>query len=111
MKEQIQEWNELCIIDRLYDPDTLFELNFGENCTGNFHDSIFSHLPIDTKHFPSLELSILNLFNDIDNDLDGYLIKSDNYQALTSLFNKFQNQIQLIYIDPPFLIQEMILFL
>lgn len=102
MEEQIKEWLELCIIDRLYEPDVLFQLCFKENHNGKLQDSGFSHLPIDTKHFPSLELTILELFNNIDNDLDGYLIKSDNYQALTSLLNKFKNRIQLIYIDPPF---------
>ncbi len=58
--------------------------------------------PIDTKHFKDLELEILSLFDDLDNQLDGWLIKSENYQALNTIYLKFKEKIQTIYIDPPF---------
>ena len=60
------------------------------------------HLPIDTKYFKDLELEILSLFNDLDNQLDGWLIKSENYQALNTILPKFKEKVQTIYIDPPF---------
>jgi very-short-patch-repair endonuclease/DNA modification methylase len=62
----------------------------------------FSHLPIDTKYFKDLELEILSLFDDLDNSLDGWLIKSENYQALNTILPKFKEKVQTIYIDPPF---------
>jgi|GEM_PF-78679 len=62
----------------------------------------FLHLPIDTKYFKDLELDILALFDDLDNSLDGWLIKSENYQALNTLLPKFREKVQTIYIDPPF---------
>jgi len=34
--------------------------------------------------------------------LDGWLIKSENYQALNTILNKFREKVQTIYIDPPF---------
>ncbi len=59
-------------------------------------------MPIDTKYFKDLELEILSLFDDLDNELDGWLIKSENYQALNSILPKFKEKVQTIYIDPPF---------
>jgi len=34
--------------------------------------------------------------------LDGWLIKSENYQALNTILPKFKERVQTIYIDPPF---------
>lgn len=34
--------------------------------------------------------------------MDGWLIRSENYQALQSILPRFRGQIQSIYIDPPF---------
>jgi adenine specific DNA methylase Mod len=62
----------------------------------------YTHLPIDTKYFKDLELTILGLFDDLDNTLDGWLIKSENYQALNTILPKFRERVQTIYIDPPF---------
>ncbi|PKP56792.1 MAG: site-specific DNA-methyltransferase, partial [Candidatus Altiarchaeales archaeon HGW-Altiarchaeales-1] len=45
---------------------------------------------------------ILGLFDDLDNSLDGWLIKSENYQALNTILPKFKERVQTIYIDPPF---------
>lgn len=87
--EQIKEWQELGIVDD----------NFKIK---DIEDKKYEHLPIDTKHFKDLELQILALFNDLDNQLDGWLIKSENYQALNTILPKFKNKVQTIYIDPPF---------
>ncbi len=58
--------------------------------------------PIDTKYFKDLEIEILGQLGDLDKSLDGWLIKSENYQALNTILPKFKEQIQTIYIDPPF---------
>jgi len=34
--------------------------------------------------------------------LDGWLTKSENYQALNTILPKFKEKVQTIYIDPPF---------
>jgi len=60
------------------------------------------HASIDTKYFKDLELEILGQFDDLDKSLDGWLIKSENYQALNTILPKFKEQVQTIYIDPPF---------
>lgn len=62
----------------------------------------YKYLPIDTKHFEDFKFEIINKFENLDNDIDGILIKSDNYQALNTLLPRYRNNIDLIYIDPPF---------
>lgn len=65
-------------------------------------DENSEHAPIDTKYFKDLELEILGLFDNLDEALDGRLIRSENYQALNTLKDRYNNKIQCIYIDPPF---------
>lgn len=62
----------------------------------------YRYLPFDTKHFKSLEIDILSLFDNLDNELDGYLVYSENYQALNTLKDKFRQRVRCIYIDPPY---------
>lgn len=58
--------------------------------------------PIDTRYFKDLELEILARFDNLDEALDGWLIKSENYQALNTILPKFREKVQCVYIDPPF---------
>ena len=88
-KDQIKEWLELGIVD-------------GKFKVKDVEDKKYEHLPIDTKYFKDLEFEILSLLDDLDNQLDGWLIKSENYQALNSISSKFNERVDLIYIDPPF---------
>jgi very-short-patch-repair endonuclease len=69
--------------------------------SGGIHPR-YRYLPIDTKYFPDLELPIVALFDNLDEALDGWLIKSENYQALNTILPKFQGKVQTIYIDPPY---------
>ena len=63
----------------------------------------YKFLPLDTKHFSkAIKYKILSSFKDIESTLNGELIKSDNFQALNTLLPKYQNKVDLIYIDPPF---------
>jgi len=63
-------------------------------------------LPIDTKYFDEefkwRLLTDLTKNNELDDILDGVLIKSENWQALNLLSEKYCNDVQTIYIDPPF---------
>jgi len=95
-KEQVKEWKELGILEK--EPKEIFE----NTLEGKKLKKEYEHLPIDTKYFKDLELEILNLFDDLDNSLDGWLIKSENYQALNTILPKFREKVQTIYIDPPF---------
>jgi adenine specific DNA methylase Mod len=96
--EQIKEWKELGIINNDFDKTKIIE----NNLMGKQLNKKYKHLPIDTKYFKDLELEILGLFDDLDNNLEGWLIKSENYQALNTILPKFKEKVQTIYIDPPF---------
>lgn len=61
-----------------------------------------NNLPIDTKYFKQFELKLLNRLNINDENTNGLLIKSDNYQALNTLKNKYKGKVKCIYIDPPY---------
>lgn len=98
INEQIKEWQELGIVDDTFKVKEVFENDiYGKKLTKKYE-----HLPIDTKYFKDLELEILSQFEDLDNSLDGWLIKSENYQALNTILPKFKEKVQTIYIDPPF---------
>ena len=78
-EQQKEQWNNLNLKNA--------------NLLNNFH-------AIDTKFFEDLKDEIESLFS--QNELNGILIKSENYQALNSILPRFKNNIDLIYIDPPF---------
>jgi adenine-specific DNA-methyltransferase len=96
--KQIQEWQELGIVDENFNVADVCE----SDLAGKRLSKKYQHLPIDTKHFKDLELEILAQFEDLDKALDGWLIKSENYQALNTILPKFKEKVQTIYIDPPF---------
>ncbi len=79
--KQVKEWQDL----NLKTTDNLLENEF---------------LPLDTIYFKDLEEEIKNLFS--ENEINGTLIKSENYQALNSLKNRYKETIDCIYIDPPY---------
>ena len=91
---QIQEWQDLGIVDNMFIIDDVI--------IDGMLTNEYKHLPIDTKYFKDLEYEILSLFDDLDNSLDGWLIKSENYQALNTILPKFKEKVQTIYIDPPY---------
>jgi len=72
----------------------------------NLYGIEWKKLPIDTKYF-SQEfkeelLERLTENHDLDDIIDGLLIKSENWQALNLLLEKYKGEVQTIYIDPPF---------
>ncbi len=79
--KQVKEWQDLNL-----------------KTTDNFLENEF--LPLDTLYFKDLEEEIKNLFS--EDEINGTLIKSENYQALNSLKNRYKETIDCIYIDPPF---------
>ena len=95
---QVKEWKNLGIINDEFNSKEIFTTIL----EGKSLNSRYQYLPIDTKYFKDLELEILSLFDNLDEELDGWLIKSENWQALNTILPKFKEKVQLIYIDPPF---------
>jgi len=96
--EQVAEWKQLGIVNDAFDSATIMT---GGKKSPTLNPK-YAHLPIDTKYFKDPELNIIGIFDDLDNALDGWLIKSENYQALNTILPKFKEKVQTIYIDPPF---------
>ena len=61
------------------------------------------YLMLDTRHFSEdFKWRLLEHFDDLDEALDGLLIKSENFQALNLLMERYRGQVKCIYIDPPY---------
>ncbi|HEG1397780.1 TPA: site-specific DNA-methyltransferase [Campylobacter jejuni] len=89
-KEQIAEWKELNFINDEFDIKAI-------------NDEKYKFLPLDTKYLSEENYyKLLQSFENLDEILNGELVKADNFQALNSLMPKYQGKIDLIYIDPPY---------
>ena len=89
-KNQIKEWRELNLIDENFNISSL-------------EIEKYKFIPIDTKHLSrEVKFELLSSFDNLEELLNGELIKSDNFQALNTVMPKYQGKIDLIYIDPPF---------
>jgi adenine specific DNA methylase Mod len=97
-KAQVEEWQQLGMVNDSFKKTALLE----KDLTGKLLAKPYQYLPIDTKHFKDVELEILELFDNLDQELDGWLIKSENYQALNTIQSKFREKVRCIYIDPPY---------
>lgn len=95
--ESRKVWKEFEFSLNLNKEDILVETEEGKKL-----NSKYKYLPIDTKHFGELKWKILSQFNNLEDHLDGTLIKSDNFQALNTILPKYGGRVDLIYIDPPF---------
>lgn len=94
-KNQIKEWKELNLIDE----------NFNISSLQSKIEEIekYKFIPIDTKHLSrEVKFELLSSFENLEELLNGELIKSDNFQALNTIMPKYQGKIDLIYIDPPY---------
>ncbi|WP_282629629.1 site-specific DNA-methyltransferase [Empedobacter sedimenti] len=61
------------------------------------------YLVLDTKHFSEeFKDKLLAEFDNLDEETNGLLINSENFQALNVLQEKYQERISLNYIDPPY---------
>jgi adenine-specific DNA-methyltransferase len=96
--KQLNEWQELGFVNETFNTNDVLKPNIISTELAKQYQS----LPIDTQYFKDLEPEILSLFDNLNNALDGWLIKSENYQALNTLLPKFKEKVQTIYIDPPF---------
>lgn len=93
-KNQIKEWKELNLIDENFNISSL-------------EIEKYKFIPIDTKHLSrEVKFELLSSFENLEELLNGELIKSDNFQALNTIMPKYQGKIDLIYIDPPFNLGE-----
>ncbi len=98
MAAQLDEWRSLGMLDESFTLAQVAE----KDVVGEPRHPQYQFLPLDTRYFPDLELDILGLFDDLDAALDGWLVHSENYQALNTFLPKFLNRINCVHIDPPY---------
>lgn len=93
-KAQIDEWIAMYAIDEAEgwsNPPTVNFLRQNLN------------LIIDTQHFTdAFKYALLESIPELDEQTNGVMIQSDNYQALRLLLERYSEKIQLTYIDPPY---------
>lgn len=85
---QHEEWRELFALED--SPDE-----------GFLHDH--PTLAISTRHFDShFQNELLSSFDNIDDSIDGLLIRAENYQALSLLQQTHHSRVSCVHIDPPY---------
>ena len=104
---QREEWVRLFAIDEVTSQATngLFDVRksgYSVPLTVEFlRENPF--LVLDTKFFPAeFKNALLASIDHIDEQCDGLLINSENFQALGLLQGKYKEYIQCIYVDPPY---------
>ena len=64
------------------------------------------YLVLDTRHFDhdfTIQLlSALSNAGSLDEQLDGLMVRGENFQALNLLQTRYQGQVDCIYVDPPY---------
>ena len=97
-KVQLKEWEEL----------GFGEINKKEDLIvkKDLFRSKYKNMPVDTKYFnqnfKERLLEKLTEKDSLDDLIDGILIKSENWQALDLLLEKYREKVKCIYIDPPY---------
>jgi len=116
-QEQLSEWNTMLALNpetTRWTRESLLRgggANDGELWSAGvgsdaFRPEMYKPLPLDTAYFDSefkwRVLAEISKSVGLDDALDGLLVKSENWQALNLLLNKYKEKVQTIYIDPPF---------
>ena len=66
-------------------------------------DGVYSTLPLDTRYFDDAFVDkLLSLFDDLESQINGVLLNSENFQALNLIQEKYREKIKCVYIDPPY---------
>jgi adenine-specific DNA-methyltransferase len=90
-REQVAEWSRLAGIR-----DNTVSLFDGE-------DSQWNGRYVNTAYFDSVFVGrALQGLHDLDSMTDGVLVHSDNFQGLNLIERRFREEVDLIYIDPPY---------
>lgn len=99
--EQREEWVRLFAIDEI-ECDLHHAIAYSVPLTVEFlKENPF--LVLDTKFFTSnFKNRLIASINNLDEQCDGLLINSENFQALNLLQCKYESSIKCVYLDPPY---------
>ena len=97
---QCEEWIRLFAIDEIQ--ADLHSPGFSRPLTVEFLKAN-NRLVLDTRFFDdSFKARLVASIENFDEQCDGLLIHSENFQALNLLQERYREQVKLIYIDPPY---------
>lgn len=97
---QREEWVRLFAIDAI--EGDMVSPAYSNPLTEAFLEAN-QHLVLDTSLFDrEFTERLLASIEDLDKATDGLLVHSDNFQALNLLQSRFHEQVQCVYIDPPY---------
>lgn len=99
-KEQCEEWVKLFAIEEIQ--ADMHSPGFSQPLTVEFLKAN-NKLPLDTRFFEAnFKARLLASIKNFDEQCDGLLIHSENFQALNLLQQRYKEQVKCIYIDPPY---------
>ena len=104
-ENQRREWVELLAIDAIAPDLGNGGVGYSEPLTPDFLKAN-PYLVLDTRHFDrdfkDELLAALSEAGPLDEQTDGLLIHGENFQALNLLKERYDGQVQCVYIDPPY---------
>lgn len=102
-KAQCKEWVDLFAIDEL--KGDIVTTAYSKPLKPEFLKEN-PHLVLDTRHFDEKFtdklLAALSDESPIDEQMNGLLVHGDNFQALNLMQERYKEQVQCVYIDPPY---------
>ena len=102
---QREEWVRLFAIDEIKG-EGMFKAGYSAPLTEKFLEEN-PFLVLDTAFFhDKFKQRLISSFDNLDEQCDGLLIKSENFQALRLISAKYDKKISCIYIDPPFNLKQ-----
>jgi adenine-specific DNA-methyltransferase len=97
---QMNEWVTLFAIDEIV--ASLTTPAFSRPLTVEFLKAN-DKLALDTKFFSdAFKMALVASIEDFDEQCDGVLVHSENFQALNMLQERYREQVKCVYIDPPY---------
>jgi adenine-specific DNA-methyltransferase len=98
---QREEWVTLFAIDEIK-TDLTGQVAYSEPLSVGFLKTNL-HLVLDTQFFEEVfKTQIIDSIDSFDEECDGFLIHSENFQALNLIQAKYRHKVNGIYIDPPY---------
>lgn len=96
-KTQLEDWMETYQLDAKYEDiedESDIDREFLEQNEG---------LMIDTAHFEQEFLwELLSSIDNLEQKIDGLAMNGENFQAMNLMENKYRNQVDCVYVDPPY---------
>lgn len=96
------QWEEWRALGCIHDDESLFASGDDPNMRSDFLERNPGIL-LDTQHFDSGFVDdLLAALEEVDEKTDGVAVKSENWQALNLLEERYRGSLSGIYIDPPY---------